>query len=138
MAKTTKVRWVQDSQFVGMDENGHSIVMSGDDHPVGARPSQLLLIALSACSAVDFVQIFAKRRTPLSSLEVIATGEQDPTPPWPYKKIHLKYICGGKDLKPNMVDKAIKLSQEKYCSVSATVKGVAEVSTDFEILPEKE
>ena len=138
MAKTTKVRWVQETQFVGLDENGHAVVMSGDEPPTGARPSQLLLIAMSACSAVDLVRIFSKRRTPMDSLEVIATGEQDPNPPWPYKKIHLKYTCSGKGLKPEMVDKAIKLSHEKYCSVSATVKGVAEITTDFEILPAKE
>ena len=137
MAKTTRVRWVQDTQFVGLDENGHGILMSGDKKPTGARPSQLLLIAMSACSAVDFVRIFEKRRTPLWSLEVIATGEQDPEPPWPYRKIHLKYICSGPGLKPEMVDKAITLSHEKYCSVSATVKGVAELTTEFEILPDR-
>ncbi len=94
----------------------------------------MLLIALSACSAYDVVDIMTKKRKPLTLLEVTATGEQDPQPPWAYQRIHLKYRLGGKNLTDKAVTQAIELSQEKYCSVAATVRGVAKISFEFEIV----
>lgn len=132
MARTT-VRWVTGKQFVGIDSTKHSVVLSTGDEGVGVKPSEMLLIALSACTAVDVVDILAKKRTPLSSLEIIATGEQDPNPPWAYRKIHLKYVISGHDLTEKAVEQAIQLSEEKYCSVAATVRGVAEITTEYEI-----
>ncbi len=134
---TTTVRWVTGKQFVGIDSTKHSVVLSTGDEGVGVKPSEMLLIALSACTAVDVVDILAKKRTPLSLLEIIATGEQDPNPPWPYRKIKLKYVVRGKGLNDKTVAQAIQLSEEKYCSVAATVRGVAEITTEFEILPEE-
>jgi putative redox protein len=134
---TTTVRWVTGKQFVGIDSTKHSVVLSTGDEGVGVKPSEMLLIALSACTAVDVVDILAKKRTPLSLLEIITTGEQDPNPPWPYRKINLKYIVRGKGLNDKSVAQAIQLSEEKYCSVAATVRGVAEITTEFEILPEE-
>ena len=132
MAKT-KVQWVSGKQFVGTDQNNQSVVLSGDSPPSGVRPSQLLLIGLSACTAHDVVDIMTKKRRPLTALEVIAEGEQDPDPPWTYRRIHLKYRLAGQDLTEKAVSQAIQLSQEKYCSVAATVRGVAEITTSFEI-----
>ena len=68
----------------------------------------------------------------------VDTGEQDDDPPWAYRKIHLKYRLGGKDLTEKAVEQAIQLSEEKYCSVAATVRGVAEITTEYEILSEEE
>ena len=133
---TTTVRWVTGKQFIGIDSTKHSVVLSTGDEGVGVKPSEMLLIALSACTAVDVVDILTKKRTPLSLLEIIATGEQDPNPPWPYRKINLKYIVRGKGLNDKGVAQAIQLSEEKYCSVAATVRGIAEITTEFEILPE--
>jgi putative redox protein len=132
MPKTT-VRWVADKQFVGTDQNNQSVVMSGSSPPTGVSPSQLLLIGLSACTAYDVVGIMTKKRKPLTDLEVVATGDQDPDPPWAYKKIHLTYRLAGRDLTEKAVSQAIRLSLDKYCSVAATVRGVAEISTSFEI-----
>ncbi len=131
---TTTVRWVTGKQFVGIDSTKHSVVLSTGDEGVGVKPSEMLLIALSACTAVDVVDILSKKRTPLSSLEIIATGEQDPNPPWAYRKIHLRYILSGKELTEKGVEQAIQLSEEKYCSVAATVRGVAEITTEYEII----
>lgn len=135
---TTTVRWVTGQQFVGMDSNHHAVVLSGEKEPNGLRPSQMLLIALSSCTAVDVVDILTKKRKPLSRLEIIATGEQDDDPPWAYRKIHLTYRLGGKGLTQKAVQQAIRLSEEKYCSVAATVRGVAEITTEYEILSEEE
>lgn len=131
---TTTVRWVADKQFVGTDSRNQSIVLSGDDPAKGVSPSQALLIGLSACTAYDVLSIMEKKRKPLTSLEIVATGEQNEKPPWAYHRINLKFIVGGKDLTEKAVSHAINLSQEKFCSVAATVRGVAEITTDFEIL----
>jgi putative redox protein len=133
---TATVRWVHGQQFVGTDSTKHSVVLSTADDGTGMKPSELLLVALAACTAVDVVDILSKKRTPLSSLEIQASGEQDANPPWPFRKIHLKYILGGKGLTAKNVAQAIQLSEEKYCSVAATIRGVAELTTEYEILPE--
>ena len=135
---TTTVQWVTGQQFVGMDSNRHAVVLSGEKEPNGLSPSQMLLVALSSCTAVDVVDILTKKRKPLSRLEIIATGEQDDDPPWAYRKIHLKYRLGGKNLTDRAVQQAIQLSEEKYCSVAATVRGVAEITTEYEILTEED
>ncbi len=132
---TTMVKWTEELQFVGTDAGGHSVVLSGDKQATGVRPSQMLLVALSACTAVDVVEIMAKKRQPLAFLEVQADGEQEKDPPWPYRRIHLTFRLGGANLTEKAVADAIRLSQEKYCSVAATIRGVAEITTSFEIRP---
>lgn len=133
---TTTVRWVTGKQFVGSDSNHHSVVLSGDDPAAGVRPSEMLLIALSACTAYDVVDIMIKKRKPLSYLEIIADGRRDDKAPWPYRAIHLTYRLSGKELTEKAVAQAITLSEQKFCSVAATVRGVAEITTSFEILPQ--
>jgi putative redox protein len=137
MAVTTNLTWIGDKHFVGIDSGNHSVVLSGQADGIGVKPSEMLLIALAACSSVDVVEILEKKRLKLSLLEVITTGERDPEPPWPYRKIHVKYRLGGNGLTDKAVAQAIDLSQEKYCSVAATVRGVAQITTEYEILPEK-
>ena len=131
---TISVRWINERNFVGVDSTGHSVVLSGQKNGIGVSPSQMLLVALAACSSVDVVEILEKKRKKLTLLEVTATGEQDRDPPWTYRKIHVKYRLGGKDLTAKAVEQAIRLSEEKYCSVAATVRGVAKISTEYEIV----
>ena len=132
---TTTVRWMQQGkQFVGIDSTHHSVVLSSPDDGIGIKPSELLLIGVAACSAVDVVEILAKKRMPLSLLEITSTGEQDQDPPWTFRKIHLHYRVGGKGLTEQAVTQAIQLSEEKYCSVAATVRATAQITTDFEIV----
>ena len=131
---TTTVRWVDGKQFVGTDERNHSVVMSGDDPARGVSPSQMLLIALSACSAYDVVDIMTKKRKPLAHLEVEARGRQADEPPWAYQQIHLTYRLRGDKLTDKAVVQAIELSQDKYCSVAATIRGVADITYDYEIM----
>ena len=133
---TTTVRWLTGKQFVGTDSRNHSVVLSGDDPAKGVSPSQMLLIGLSACTAYDVLNIMIKKRKPLTMLEIIADGEQDAKPPWAYRRIHLKYRVSGKDLTEKAVSQAVKLSQEKFCSVAATVRGVADITTEVEIVAE--
>ncbi|MGD9056891.1 MAG: OsmC family protein [Desulfobacterales bacterium] len=131
---TTTVRWVNERNFVGVDATGHSVVLSGQKNGIGVSPSQMLLVALAACSSVDVVEILEKKRKKLTLLEVTASGEQDPDPPWTYRKIHVKYRLGGDNLTAKAVEQAISLSQDKYCSVAATIRGVARITTEYEIV----
>jgi putative redox protein len=128
------VRWTTGKQFVGIDSTKHSVVLSTPDEGVGMKPSELLLVALASCTAVDVVDILAKKHTPVSALEIQASGEQDADPPWAFRKIHLKYILKGANLTEKAVEQAIQLSEEKYCSVAATVRGVAKITVEYELL----
>ena len=135
MVKTT-VHWLKDRHFVGIDSNNHSVVLSGQKEGIGVSPSETLLIALASCSSVDVVEILEKKRKKLTLLEVTANGERNPDPPWAYRKIHVHYRLGGQGLTDKAVSQAIQLSQDKYCSVAATVRGVAEITYDYEIVAE--
>ncbi|MFO7708615.1 MAG: OsmC family protein [Desulfobacterales bacterium] len=134
MAVTSSVRWIGERHFIGVDSGNHSVVLSGQSEGIGVKPSEMLLVALAACSAVDVVEILEKKRLKLEMLEVAITGEHDPEPPWPYRKIHVAYRMAGVGLTDKAVSQAITLSQDKYCSVAATVRGVAQISTEFEIV----
>lgn len=133
---TATVKWIGGKQFVGIDSTHHSVVLSTPDEGVGIKPSELLLIAVASCTAVDVVEILEKKRMPLTYLEINVTGEQDQDPPWTFRKIHINYRIGGKSLTEKAVSQAIQLSEEKYCSVAATIRATAQITTDFEILPE--
>jgi putative redox protein len=108
--------------------------MSTTKENIGMKPSELILSALAGCSSVDVVNILSKKRTPLSHLEVQVSAEQDSDPPWTFRKIHMKFIVKGQGLTQENVAQAIELSEQKYCSVAATLRGVAEITTSFEIL----
>jgi putative redox protein len=131
------VKWIGGKQFVGIDSTNHSVVLSTTDEGVGMKPSELLLVALSSCTAVDIVDIMTKKRTPVDLLEISASAEQDADPPWTFRKIHLVYRVRGKGLQEKDVAQAIELSEKKYCSVASTLRGVAEITTSFELLPEE-
>ncbi len=131
---TTTVRWIGGRTFVGTDSRNHSVVLSGDQPPRGVSPSEMLLVALSACSAYDVVAILAKKRLALTFLEVTASGDRPSEPPWPYESIHVHYKLAGSGLTDKAVSAAIELSEKTYCSVAATVRGVAQVTTSFEIV----
>jgi putative redox protein len=135
MATNTTLRWIPGgNRFVSTDSTGHSVVMSKPDENTGMKPSELILSALAGCSSVDVVGILEKKQTPLSYLEVQVTSEQDADPPWTFRKIFMKFIVKGEGLTKKSVEQAIKLSEEKYCSVAATLRGEAEIFTSFEIL----
>jgi putative redox protein len=128
------VRWVTGEQFIGTDSTQHSVVLSTPEEGIGMKPSELMLVALGSCTAVDVVGILEKKHTPLTGLEITVNGEQDADPPWAFRKIQIHYKMRGEGLTPIGVEQAIHLSEEKYCSVAATVRGVAEITTSFEIV----
>ena len=130
-----KVTWFGGKQFVGVDSSKHAVVMSTQDeaNATGMKPSDLLLVALAGCTAVDVVNILEKKRQDLQGLEINIKGEQDADPPWTFRRIEVEYVVKGRGIKEKAVADAIQLSEERYCSVSATVKGIAEVVTSYRI-----
>ncbi len=137
MAQAT-VKWLDEKRFVGIDSTNHSVVISvpGEDGKIGVKPSELLLLALGSCTAVDVVGILQKKRQKLTSLEVRVTAEQHPEPPWTFQHFHVHYIVRGQGLSEKAVSDAIALSDEKYCSVSATLKLGVPVTHGYEIIEE--
>jgi len=108
--------------------------MSTPDENTGMKPSELILSALAGCASVDVVNILEKKQSPLSHLEVQVSAEQDADPPWTFRKIHMKFLVEGEGVTEKSVEQSIELSEEKYCSVAATLRGVAEITTSYEIL----
>ena len=136
---TVRVKWLEKLQFVGIDATKHSVVMSGQgkEDGIGMSPSQLLLVALGGCTAYDVVNILTKKRQKLTGLEIEITGEQEPDPPWTYRKIHMTYRLRGRGLSEKAVRDAIELSKNKYCSVGATLAEAAEITYDYTIEEEE-
>lgn len=133
-----ELRWTQKLQFVGTDSTQHAIVLSSanEENRTGVKPSDLLLMALGGCSAVDVVEILQKKRQKLTGLTVHVSGEQDADPPWAFRRVHLVYEVRGRGLAPNAVEQAVALSEEKYCSVRATLEGKVEISREVRIVEE--
>ena len=130
------VTWVQGEQFVASGSGGHSIVLDAPGGRAtwqGFKPSELLLAALAGCTAVDVIDILRKKRQRVSGLRVSVRGEQREEYPRAFERIAVQYEVRGQDITPAAVERAISLSEEKYCSVSATLRGVAEITTSFTI-----
>jgi len=131
-----KVTWVEKGQFVGTDSTRHSLVMSTQDeeNATGLKPSELLLLALGGCTGVDVISILRKKRQRVTGLEIHVTGQQDADPPWAFRQIHLEYVIRGRDLSEQAVKRAIQLSEERYCSVRATISGVAQITSSYRLV----
>jgi putative redox protein len=133
---SVKVTWIEGQKYIGTDSTNHSVVLSPPTEGIGMKPSDLLLVALASCTSVDVIGILSKKKMAPTSYEITASAEQDSDPPWAFRKIHLKYSLRGDKLTEKAVEQAIELSEKKYCSVAATVSGVAELTYEYEILPE--
>ena len=128
-ARTT---WIEKQRFNGIASSGHSIVVDGDKAS-GNSPMELVLIGLCGCTGYDVVSILQKKREPFTSLEVRAEAERAPEPPTVYTQIKLTYRIGGK-VSRKAVQDAIRLSREKYCSVSAMLAKTAKITDAIEYI----
>jgi len=132
MGQTT-VTWIRNFEFVATDSTNHSVVLSSKDDNSGMKPSELLLSALGSCASYDVVSILGKRKKTLRKLQVNVTAEQaDEGWPRPYTAFHMHFVVDG-DVTPDDVERAITLSEEKYCSVAATLRP-AEITWDYKIV----
>ena len=123
--------WTDKERFVGIASSGHALVVDAASDKTASSPMELVLVGLCACTASDVVGILRKKREPFTSLEVRAQAERAPQPPSVYTDIKLIYRVGGKVSAKSMED-AVRLSKEKYCSVSAMLQKTAKVTIVIE------
>jgi putative redox protein len=121
MAMQVKLNWTENMQFVAKSENGPAIVMDSKDGRSGPTPMELLLMGVAGCTGIDIVLILQKKRLELNKLEIRIDGEQSNKYPKRFTKIHIEYFLAGKNIPSKAVEQAIKLSEEKYCSASASL-----------------
>jgi putative redox protein len=121
-----KAIWTDNQRFLGVAISGHSIVVDGD-RKTGNSPMELVLIALCGCTGYDVASILGKKREPFTSIEVRAEAERAATPPTVYTEIRLVYRVGG-NVSHKAVEDAVRLSEEKYCSVAAMLHQTVKIS----------
>jgi putative redox protein len=134
---TVNIRWAGARMMLGIDSRG-SVIPIGfnrDEDPVwkAIKPSDLLLLAAASCSAYDVVEILQKQREPMEGLDIQCSSEQITEQPYNFVSIHLKYLIKGA-VNPEKVERAIRLSEDKYCSVLATLRPSLEISSEYEII----
>jgi len=130
-----RARWTDQERFLGIATSGHAIVIDAATEKTANSPMELVLIALCGCTASDVVSILRKKREPLTSLEVRAQAERAPNPPSVYTELKLIYRVGGK-VSRKAVEDAVRLSKEKYCSVSAMLEKTAKIAVEIEYMDE--
>ena len=139
MTTTAKavVRFVVDDLFVGVTPGGRAIVLdTNSQRSSGPSPIELLLVALGSCTATDVASILKKKRQHVTSYTVEISGERRAEPPRSYTSMKVHHILTGTAISPRAVAHAIDLSDNKYCSVAATLKPNVEIQTTFEIIEE--
>lgn len=135
-----RVKWVEGIAFMGETESGHAVVMDGapaaGGRNLGPRPMEMLLLGAGGCSSIDVIMILKKSRQAVSDCYVEIEAERAETDPKVFTKIHMHFVVKGKDIKPEAVEKAVKLSAEKYCSASIMLGATAAMTHDFEVIQE--
>ncbi|MGR9116222.1 MAG: OsmC family protein [Gammaproteobacteria bacterium] len=133
-----KVKWVDGVMFVGEAGSGHAVVMDGPpDHGgrnMGPRPMEMILLGVGGCSSFDVVQILQKGRNDIVDCRVDISAERVDGIPSVFSEIHLHFVVTGRNLKPSVVERAVKLSAEKYCSASIMLGKVVSITHDFEVI----
>ncbi len=134
----TRVKWIDNMSFVAESDSGHSVVMDGAPEAggrnLGIRPMEMVLSGLGGCAAFDVVLILKKSKQNIQDVQVHLTAERSDEIPKVFSKIHAIYEIIGKNLSEKQVNRAVKLSVEKYCSVSAMLEKTAKMSYEVKII----
>ncbi len=129
---TASAIWTDNERFVGEASSGHAIVVDAGEKKTASSPVELVLIGLCACTAYDVVSILRKKREEFTAVEVFAEGERATGQPAVYTTIKLVYKVKGK-VSREAVESAVRLSEEKYCSVAAMLNKTAKITYDIEL-----
>lgn len=133
-----KVSWHDGMSFIAETGSGHLLAMDGAPEAGGRnlapRPMEMVLVGAGGCSSFDVVMILRRSRQEITGCEVNIQAERADTDPKVFTRIHFHYIVSGRQLKPEVVERAIRLSAEKYCSVSIMLGKTAEITHDWEIV----
>ena len=132
-----RVKWVEGMSFLGESGSGHTFLMDGAPESggrnLGVRPMEAVLMGTGGCTAFDVVLILQRSRADVTDCEVTLSAERAESDPKVFTRIHFHFIVTGRQLKPELVDRAIRLSAEKYCSASLMLGKTAQMTHDFEI-----
>lgn len=135
-----RVKWVEQVSFLGETESGHAVLMDGSPaaggRNLGPRPMEMLLLGAGGCTSFDVISILKKSRQAVSDCYVELSAERADEDPKVFTKIHMHFVVKGKDIKQDVVERAIKLSAEKYCSASIMLGATAKMTHDFEVVQE--
>jgi putative redox protein len=132
------VRFVGDDLFIGISPSGHAQVLdTNHDRSSAATPVELLLIALGSCTAVDVVSIMRKKRERVTDYRVEVRGERQAEHPRKFTRMEVRHIVRGQNISEKALAQAIELSDEKYCSVAATLRHTVEIVSSYEIIEEE-
>lgn len=135
-----RVRLLEGMAFEGLTASGHRIVLDaapevgGKDK--GARPMELLLVALGSCTAMDVISILRKKRQEVTDYEVIVVGDQTDDHPKVYTSIRVEHVVKGKDVSPEAVRRAVELSEDKYCPIIALLRPGTIIESSFRVTNE--
>lgn len=131
------IKWLDGVSFVGESESGHAVVLDGPPDAggrnIGMRPMEMVLVGMGGCTAFDVVSILHKARQPVTDCRVELTAERADEIPKVFTRIHVHFVVSGHGLKESQVERAVKLSAEKYCSASIMLGKAAEISHSHEI-----
>jgi putative redox protein len=129
------VQFAGDDLFIGVSPSGHAITIDADRARNSApSPIELLLLALGSCTGVDVVSILQKKRQSLSHYRIEVRGERREEHPRSYSRMEVHHIVTGRNISERSLVQAIELSEQKYCSVAASLKPTAEIVSSFEII----
>ena len=133
-----EAEWQGGGTFIGSNATGGTVQMGTlDEHP-GVSPMELILVGLAGCTGVDIVDILEKMRQPLKALKVKVRGKKAEDFPKIYTDIEITYLIWGEGIDPKAVERAIQLSEDKYCSVSAMLRATVAIKSTYQLLaPEK-
>ena len=133
-----RIKWIEDVSFVAETGSGHAVIVDGapdaGGRNLGARPMELLLAGAAACTAFDVVWILKKARQPIMDCVVEAQADRAPVEPKVFTRIHFKYRVAGNGLDNKQVERAVKLSKEKYCSATIMLANSVEITFEVEIV----
>ena len=136
--KKATIQFAGDDAFVGVSQSGHALVIeTNSKRSIAATPMELLLLALGSCTGVDVISILKKKRQRVTNYRIEVSGERREDHPRAYTRMFVKHIVRGRGLSPQAVAQAIELSDTKYCSVAATLRGAAEIVTTYEIIEDE-
>jgi putative redox protein len=133
-----RIKWVENVCFMGESDSGHAVILDGapdaGGRNLGMRPMEMLLIGMGGCTSFDVVTILKKARQPVTDCVAEIEAERADSVPKVFTKIHVHFVVGGTGLNPVQVERAVKLSAEKYCSASIMLGKAVEITHDFEIV----
>lgn len=136
----SRIKFVEDMQFIGTADSGHAVIMdappSAGGKDTGARPSELLLTGFGGCSGMDVISILRKKKQDVTSFEINVDGTAAENHPRSFTDIHIEYVVSGRDISEESVKRAIELSLDKYCIVGTTIGKGAKITHSYKIIQE--